>query len=136
MKTLVLYYSYTGHTKKIAEELAALDSADTVEIKEAKRPSVLKAYTAGCIAAMRSKSWPIQPLDVDYTKYERLIMLAPIWANNPPPAFYAAMEQLPGGKAVILKMVAASGKSNCKEKLEAVIKAKGSSMENFEVIKA
>jgi len=136
MKTLILYYSYSGKTKKIAAELAIPDSADVVEIKDMKRPGVLKAYTAGCLAAMRGKVWPIQPLDIDFSQYNRLIMLAPIWASNPPPAFYAVLEQLPKEKAVDIKMVSASGKSNCRNRMEKAINEKGSTLESFEDIKA
>jgi len=135
VKTLVIFYSYSGKTKTIAEELAAKESADIAEIKDAKRLGKLKAYTAGIIAAGRGKPWPIQPLKIDFSKYERLILLAPIWANNPPPAFNALLEHLTEGKTVAVKMVSMSGKSNCKERLETIIKNKGSVLESFEDIK-
>ncbi|MCL2508148.1 MAG: NAD(P)H-dependent oxidoreductase [Oscillospiraceae bacterium] len=136
MKTLVIFYSYSGHTKAIAEKLAAIESADIVEIKDVKRPGKLKAYAAGCFAAMRGKSWPIRPLDADMAGYDRLILLAPVWAGNPPPVFYAMLERLPQGKTAAVKMVSASGESNCKERLETLITAKGGVMESFEDIKA
>ena len=136
MKTLVLFYSYSGKTKAVAKELAAKDSADISEIKDAKRPGKPKAYVAGCFAAMRGKAWPIQPLEADLAAYDRLILLSPVWAGNPPPAFNAMLEQLPEDKTVAVKMVSMSGKSSCKERLEAAIKAKGSVLESFEDIKA
>jgi len=136
MKTIVIYYSYSGHTKKIAKELAAKESADIAEIKDIKRPGKLKAYILGCFAAMRGKAWPVKPLDADLSEYDRLILLAPIWAGNPPPAFNAMMELLPNGKTVAVKMVSASGKSSCKDRLETVIKAKDCILESFEDIKA
>ena len=135
MKTLILYYSYSGNTKKIANELAAKESAEIAEIKDRNRPGKLKAYVAGSFAAMRGKAWPIQPLSVKMADFDRLILLAPIWANNPAPAFYSVMEQLPEGKTIILKMVSASGKSNCKERLEAMAKARGCTVEGFEDLK-
>jgi len=136
MKTAVIYYSYSGHTKKIAEELAAKESADIAEIKDVKRPGKLKAYVSGCFAAMRGKAWPVKPLDTDLSEYDRLILLAPIWAGNPPPAFNAMLEQLPNGKTVAVKMISGSGKSSCKDRLEDIIKAKDCLLESFEDIKA
>ena len=135
MNTLVLFYSYSGKTKANAEELAVKESAAIVEIKDTKRPGKLKAYTAGCFSAMKGKSWPIDPLHVNLAEYDRLILLAPIWANNPPPAFNAFLELLPKGKTVAVKMVSASGKSKCRERLDAIIKNRGSIMESFEDIK-
>ena len=136
MNTLVLFYSYSGKTKAVAEELAQKESAAIVEIKDAKRPGIFKAFTAGCPSAMKGKSWAIQPLAVNLAEYARLILLAPIWASNPPPAFNAILDQLPSGKTVAVKMVSASGKSKCRERLDAVIQSRGSILESFEDIKA
>jgi len=136
VKTIVLFYSYSGNTKAVAEKLAAKETVDVAEIKDAKRPGKFKAYTAGCFAAMKGKAWRIQPLGVDLSAYDRFILLSPVWSNNPAPAFNAALEMLPHGKSVSFKMVSSSGKSSCRERLEAAIKAKGGVLESFEDIKA
>lgn len=135
MKTLVIFYSYSGKTKKLAEELASKESADIAEIKDKKRLKKSQVYIAGIVASVRGKAWPIQPLDVNFADYNRLILLAPVWAGNPPPPFYALLEQLPEGKTVEVKMVSMSGNSDCKERLEAIIKGRGSTLESFEDIK-
>jgi len=135
MKTLIIFYSYSGNTKAIAEQLATAESADIAEIKDLKRLGKLKAYTAGIFASIRGKAWKIQPLSSDVSKYDRLILLAPVWADNPPPAFNAFLELLPESKTISIKMVSMSGKSNCKERIERVIIAKGSVLESFEDIR-
>jgi len=131
MKTLVLFYSYSGHTRKAATSYAEKESADISEIKDERRPGMLKAYSAGCFAALRGKAWPIQRLDVDMAVYQRIHLLAPVWAGNPPPAFNAILEQVPEGKSISVVMVSASGKSNCQERITALIKAHGSTLESF-----
>ena len=136
MKTLVIFYSYTGHTKKIAQQLAAGESYEITEIRDVDRPGVAKAYTAGCFNAIRGRSWPIQPLDVDLEGYERFVLLTPVWAGHTPPAANAMLERLPHGKTVAVTMVSTSGKSNCKEQVEAAIMAKGGLLESFQNIKA
>jgi flavodoxin len=136
MKTLVVFYSYSGKTKEIAQALATEESAAIAEIKDVKHPGKLKAYIGGIVAAMRGKSWPIRQLEENPADYDRLILLAPVWAGNPPPPFYAFMEQLPSGKTIAVKMVSMSGKSDCKERLEAAIKEKSGTLESFEDIKA
>ena len=132
MKTLVLYYSYSGNTKNVAREAATVESADIAEIFDRSRPGKLRAYTAGIVASIRGKAWPIQPLGVDLSAYDRLIMLSPVWASNPTPAFNAALKLLPEGKTVAIKMISASGKSECKERVESVITSKGGTLESFE----
>ena len=135
MNKLIIYYSYSGSTRKIAEELARKETADILEIKDHKPLGKLKAYTAGIIASMRGKAWQIKPPDIEISKYDSITMLAPVWANNPPPAFNAIFEYLPSEKSIDIKMISMSGKSNCKERLESVIKIKGSILGSFEDIK-
>jgi len=131
MKTLILYYSYSGKTKAIAEELAKNESADIEEVKDVKRPVKLKAYTAGILASIRGKAWKIQPLSLNMNDYDRLILLSPVWASNPPPAVNALLELLPVDKTVSVKMISQSGKSECKERLETIFKDKGCTLESF-----
>lgn len=136
MKTLIVYYSYSGHSKKLAEELAKKEGADTSKIKDARRPGTLKAYTSGCYAAIFGKPWPILPLERVPAGYERIILISPVWANNPPPAVNAFLETLPEGKTVDVKMVSASGKSGCKERVTKAITGKGCAAGSFEDVKA
>jgi len=135
MNKLIVYYSYSGKTRKIAENLAKQESVDIYEIKDNKPLGKLKAYTAGIIASIKGKAWKIKPPDIDINKYDKIIILAPVWASNPPPALNAMLEYLPSGKQIDIKMVSMSGKSECKDRLESVIKAKGSTLDSFEDIK-
>ena len=135
MSQLIIYYSFSGKTRGLAEELAKKESADIYEIKDRKPFGKLKAYTAGIIASIRGKAWRIKPPDIEILKYDNIIMFAPVWADNPPPAFNAMLEHLPSGKPIAVKMVSMSGKSNCKDRIESVIKIKGSTLESFEDIK-
>ena len=136
MKTLILFYSYSGKTRVIAQKLAESESADLAELKDVKRPGKLKAYIAGIAAAIRGKPWPIQPLDADMSEYDRLILLSPVWADNPAPPMNAALDLLPPGKTIEVKMVSKSGKSDCSARIEAMIKAKECVLGSFEDIKA
>ena len=136
MKDLVLFYSYTGHTKALAQEYAEKKSADIAEIRDIKRPGKMKAYTAGCFAAMRGKPWPIQPFETDIAAYDHIELFSPVWAGNPPPAVHAAIRLLPKGKTVSVTMVSASGKSGCRAAVEAAIQSKGCTPEAFEDVKS
>jgi len=131
MKTLIVFYSFSGRTREIARELAAKEASDVTEIKTAKKVGKLKAYTAGIFASIKGKPWPILPVDAELAVYDRLVLLAPVWAGNPPPAINALLEQLPSGKSIAVQMVSASGESECKERLEEVIAKKGCTLESF-----
>jgi len=132
LKTLVIFYSYTGHAKARAQALAAQESADITEIADVCRPGKFKAYLRGCFAAIRGKEWPIKPPDIDAAAYDRLILFSPVWASNPPPAVNAFLAQLPAGKHISVNMVSKSGKSVCKDRVEAVVKARDCTLESFE----
>ena len=128
MKTIVIYYSYSGHSKAIAEKIATEESADIVEIEDVKKPGKAKAYSAGCLAAMQGKAWPVKPVEVDLAAYDRLVLLSPVWAGNPPPAVNALLEILPEGKKVSVRMVSAGGSSACRKRIETVIQAKAGTL--------
>lgn len=134
MKTLVIYYSYTGHTRKLAAELAGKEGADLYEVLDAKRPGVLKAYTAGCVAALRMKRAAIRPITVELDSYDTIIVMSPIWAGHPAPAINSVLDRLPAGKTVRFRMVSASGGSGCRDKVLTLAREKGCTAE-FEDIK-
>jgi flavodoxin len=132
--TVVLYYSYTGHTAKLAETIAENADIDICEIKDQKRPGALKAFTIGCLKAMQMKPTPIESPEVDLTSYERIVILTPVWAGHPAPAALNAFDLLPSGKKVEVYMVSASGKSSAKAKIEALVAAKECELLKYENI--
>jgi flavodoxin len=136
MKSLVIYYSYSGHSKALAEQTAKKEAAAIVEVKDAQRPNIFKTFTLGCFNALLGKSWPIQPLDADLKSYKRIIVCSPIWAGNVPPAVNALIESLPGGKSVAFKLTSGSGTSRCKPRLEAALKERGCSSAGIDNLKA
>ncbi|MDR0248290.1 MAG: hypothetical protein LBI44_01300 [Oscillospiraceae bacterium] len=136
MSTQVTYYSYGGKTRVIALDVAAKLQAGCEEIADTKRPGLLRAYTAGIMAAVRGKPWPIKPVFTAASACERVILLSPVWAGNPPPAVHAALALLPEGKSVAVKMVSASGKSKCRAAVERAVATRGCVLESFEDIKA
>ena len=131
MNKLIVYYSYTGHTRKCAERLAAKENATLCEVTEPKRPGAFKAYTAGSLAAMLHRPWPIRKLKADLAAYDELILMAPIWADSLAPQCNSVIAQLPAGKAVRVYAVSASGKSGCKQKVKAQLEARGCKMTGF-----
>ena len=123
MKELILFYSFSGKTKKYVEELTKSTGADLCEITEVKNRGKLSAYTHGIIQVMRGSKSKINPVNVDFSQYDKIIIAFPVWASHQPPAINSAVDLLPEGKDIELIFVSMSGKSNS-EKLVDMIKAK------------
>lgn len=134
MKTLILFYSYTGNGKKFAEELSKKTGADIEEIKTEKRPGTIAAYVAGSLSARRHKSAKIQTIQSEPANYDKFILVAPIWAGFPAPAFNSVITLLPKDKTVEVYMISASGKSE-KEKQLSFMKSKGFAVTDYHDIK-
>lgn len=135
MKTLVLFYSFSGKTKALANTKAQELDADLIQVIETKKRSKFNAYTSGCFQAMKQRKTDLQQLNVDVNAYERIVIMMPIWAGSPAPAFNNVLEMLPSGKQIELIMISASGHSN-KEKTMKQVKAQGYHVAAYQDIKS
>ena len=91
-KTLVAYYSYTNNIHRIISELGSQIEADIVRIEPAEKGLDYAAnnYAIGSalISAIRNNpnnpaSYPaIDPVNVDFDKYDTIIIGAPLWWSN------------------------------------------------------
>lgn len=111
MKTLVIFYSYTGKTRKLAQETARKEKADIVEVTEQHPRSKLNAYVLGSFAARGQKETQLHPYVCNMDAYDRIIIAMPIWAGFPAPPMNNIIHSLPGGKQVELFMTSGSGHS-------------------------
>lgn len=91
-RTLIVYYSYTNNVERIINELRTHIDADILEIEPAEKGLDYAAdnYAIGSsqIAAIRANpddisSYPaIDPVAVDLTEYDCIIIGAPLWWSN------------------------------------------------------
>jgi hypothetical protein len=115
MNAIVLYFSYTGHTRKIAEKLAHTQGAELVEIHTKGRLGKLNAFLVQCPRAMMRKTAPIQPITQDLNNYDMITLAGPVWAAYPAPVFNAMIKLLPAGKNVQLLLVSGGGSGATKK---------------------
>lgn len=115
MKILVAYYSFEGHTKQVAEELAeglkALGDVEMFRIEAEKEPprSGLK-YLVGGFNALRQAETELKPITVDMNDYDIVALGTPVWASNPPGVIKTFIGRAkPVGKKFILFAVSGSG---------------------------
>ena len=137
MKTIILYYSFSGKTKALAIQKANELGAAIEEIIDVKKPSKLKALTAGIHKAVKRKKAEIQPLKSALADYDHIIIMVPVWASHPAPAFNNIIEHIPSGKKIELIMVSAGGgtKSSA-EGTKALIAARGCELTGYADVKA
>jgi len=112
MSELVLFYSFTGNTKRLAEEFARDSALEACEILSAKKLGKLAAYSAGCFKALKGAGMPIAEPAVDLSECESAHVFAPIWAGHIAPPMNSALALLPKGAKLSLHMVSGSGSSN------------------------
>ena len=136
MKTIVLYYSFSGKTKMLAVQKASELGADIEEVSEKKKPSFLKALAAGTFRARKRKKAEIQPVKADLSGYDQIIIMAPVWAGYPAPAFNNIIELLPPGKKVELFLTSASsGTKGSVEGSKALVTGRGCEVTGYTDIK-
>lgn len=80
MKTLILFYSRTGTTRKVAEKLAPTIGADIEEIFDTVDRSGVMGYLSAGRDASRKKLTTLKPLSHDLSDYDLIIVGTPIWA--------------------------------------------------------
>ncbi len=125
MKTLVVYYSRTGTTKKAAEIAAKELDADIEEIVDEIKREGIWGYIKSGSQAIRKKLTKIEQLKKDAKNYELIIIGSPVWANNMPPAIrtYLKNNNLENKKAAILITYGGSGEKDTMEEIKKLIKA-------------
>ena len=78
MSTLVIFYSFSGKTKRIASDLAKKENADLFEVKAKKPYNIFTAFLKGAPAAMKQKHTEVADIKCDFSRYDKVIALAPI----------------------------------------------------------
>ncbi|MDD5492977.1 MAG: flavodoxin [bacterium] len=136
MKTLIVYYSYTGNTELVAKTIASEISADILKVEDAEKTGKLKIYFSGSFAAKRGKSWPIKTINVLLKDYDRIFIGAPVWAGKAAPEINAYIEQaeLKGKPVVVFVTMGGSKSDEAIQGLSDKIKAKeGKVVSSFSV---
>ena len=88
MKKLVVYYSIGGNTRAVAERIARTLHADIVEIRTVKEyPDDYDVLVGLGQKEVESGYLPaIHPLDLDFTRYDAVIIGTPVWWYSFAPA--------------------------------------------------
>ncbi len=82
MKALVVYYTRTGHTGKVAAELANELQCDKEEIIDTVKRSGPIGWLKSGRQASSSAMTKLKPLEKDPAQYDIVIIGTPVWAAN------------------------------------------------------
>ena len=82
MKTLVVYYSRSGHTRTAAEALARALRADCEEIVDFVDRSGVRGYLRSGADALFSRRVDVAPLAHDPAAYDLVVFGTPVWMER------------------------------------------------------
>ena len=82
MKTLIVYYSRTKVTKKIAEMLQKELNCDIEEITDCEKYKGKIGYMKGGMNATMGRPSDINPITKNPSDYDLVILGTPVWSSN------------------------------------------------------
>jgi len=81
-RKLIIYYSRTNATRTLAGELVKELGADVVAIRERQPHTGLSGYMRALWNASRGSLPPIEPLCIDPSCYDLILLGTPVWAGR------------------------------------------------------
>jgi len=127
MKTIVLYYSRTRKTAKVAKTLAEEIGADSIEIIDLKDRMGAINYLKSVIDALRENKTHIKPEEFDLTGYDLVYIGTPTWGSKPAPAIITLIDQcdLKDKSVILFSTMGNSGGENAINRMKEKIEARG-----------
>jgi flavodoxin len=130
MRSIVIYYSCTGNTKKVAGILAEiLSQKGEVAQIELVCLDESQSFLGQCQRAFRHVKGKIQPVNFDLSGYDLICFGTPVWAFGPTPAMNTYLADCSGleGKEIILFATYGSGagKERCLNYMQNILAQKG-----------
>jgi len=125
-KVLIVYYSKTGHTQKIAQDIAKQMDAEIEEIIDQKKRTGVLGFITGGRDAMTKKETLISRMRKNPANYKLVILGSPIWAGNIAPAVRTYINRYRDSLPPVAFFFSSGGKTPDQvfEKLSGVVKEK------------
>ncbi|MBO7719056.1 MAG: flavodoxin [Methanosphaera sp.] len=111
MTDIVIYYSRTKNTKKVAEIIARKYNAETLEVKDKQRRSGLLGFVKSGYDSIRENDTKIEYDKLDLKDYDTIFIGTPVWASKPTPAIvqFIKENEFSGTKCVTFATMMGSG---------------------------
>lgn len=95
-RILVVYYSLTGNTARVARDLAARLDADVESIDDKRHGSGFLGYVMAAIDALRKAPAPIGGIEHNPAEYLLTVVGTPVWVGQMTPAVRGYLQQVTG----------------------------------------
>jgi flavodoxin len=95
MKSLIVFYSFEGNTKFIAEEIQKITNADLLELKlknDIKSHGFAKYFWGGK-SVMQKQTPELLDFDKDINQYDRIFIGTPVWVGTFVPALRSFLKK-------------------------------------------
>jgi len=130
MKSVIVYYSYSGNTKKVAQELADyLKATSEVAMIELVAQDEPRSFLGQCRRALWHGKAKIESVNTNLLAYDIICFGTPVWAFGPAPALNTYLEECSGlcGKTAVLFTTYGSGTGNdwCLTYMRGILAKKG-----------
>lgn len=123
-KILIAYYSLSGRTRKIVEQVEkTLEECEVEEIKDLNARRGIIGFIRNGRRAMKEKQTDIITSEKNPSEYDLVILASPVWAANMTPAIRTYMERYKDkikASAFILTC-GSSGDDKALEKMENIV---------------
>jgi len=103
-KSLVLFYSWSGNTRRIARMIAQKTGADLRELQpEMDYPQNYDAVLSQAKEEIQRKEYPaLRPIDMDWSAYDVIYLGTPNWwSTTAPPVTAFLREMMPTDKTIM-----------------------------------
>lgn len=125
MKILIVYYSYEGNTRFVAEHIAEFFHADVQELRpkiDMHSRSFMKYVWGGTMVLMRKKP-DLEPLTFSTADYDVIFIGTPVWAWTFAPAINGFLTVNPlRGKRIVLFYCHGGGPRGVADKMKTLLK--------------
>jgi len=129
MKILVIYYSQTGRTKRVAKELTDILGSRGAEVKQARiEPEEERDYNTNIREARKGVAAKIKPTLTNVSDYDLVCVGTPVWSSalaTPVNGYLVACSGLKGKKAVCFTTYGGGSARSTLKKLRTKLEEKG-----------
>jgi flavodoxin len=123
----IIFHSFTGITRAVAEQVHTACGGEMIEVKPREPYCKLTAYTLGGYRAVKEACDPIEPGIIDVTPYDLIVIGTPVWAFKATPAVNGAIAALQGceGKQAVIFATCGGAAKNTLPILRKKLEGKG-----------